>query len=85
MTLGCGFDYDKNLGNFVDTRVKYIPNLPQSPNTRHEKITNFNYLYPKTISYLNADWLDGLKYAVEVLKKIVQNRQLLKVMILRKL
>lgn len=69
MTIGGGFKYNKELGNFVDDGVKYIPNLPEAPNTRDQKFTGFNYLYPKKISHLNADWLDGLKYAVEVLKR----------------
>lgn len=69
MTLGGGFEYDKEKGSFVDTRVKYIPNLPEAPDTRSKKVKTFNYLMPKKISHLNADWLDALKYAVEVLKK----------------
>lgn len=69
MTLGGGFDYDKEKGNFIDDSVKYIPNLPKAKDTRNTKFKKFNYLYPKKISYLNADWLDGLKYAVEVLKR----------------
>lgn len=69
MTIGGGFDYSKEEGNFIDDSVKYIPNLPKAPDTRNETFTNFNYLYPKKISHLNADWLDGLKYAVEVLKR----------------
>lgn len=69
MTLGGGFDYDKEKGIFVDDGVKYIPNLPKAPDTRQEKFEDFNYLYPKKISHLNSDWLDGLKYTVEVLKR----------------
>lgn len=69
MTLGGGFDYDKEKGNFIDDGVKYIPNLPKAENTRDRTFKGFNYLYPKKISHLNADWLDGLKYAVEVLKR----------------
>lgn len=69
MTLGGGFKYDKEKGNFIDDGVKYIPNLPKAKNTRNKTFKQFNYLYPKKISYLNADWLDGLKYAVEVLKR----------------
>lgn len=68
MTLGGGFDYDENLGSFVGS-VKYIPNLPKASNTRDKKFTDLNYLYPKKISNLNKDWLEALKYAVEVLKK----------------
>lgn len=68
MTLGGGFDYDKKKGIFVDSSVKYIPNLPVAEDTRNETITNFSYFYPKKISYLNKDWLDALKYAVHVLK-----------------
>lgn len=69
MTIGGGFDYDKEKGIFVDDGVKYIPNLQKAENTRDKTFKNFNYLYPKKISHLNNDWLDGLKYAVEVLKR----------------
>lgn len=69
MTLGGGFDYDKDTGTFIDDGVKYIPNLPKAENSRDKKFKEFRYLYPKKISHLNADWLDGLKYAVEVLKR----------------
>lgn len=69
MTLGGGFDYDKKNGIFVDSSVKYIPNLPVAEDTRNETITKFSYFYPKEISYLNKDWLNALKYAVEVLKR----------------
>lgn len=69
MTLGGGFEYDKEKGTFIDDGVKYIPNLPKAKDTRDKKFKGFNYLYPKKISYLNEDWLNGLKYAVEVLKR----------------
>lgn len=69
MTIGGGFDYDKEKGIFIDDSVKYIPNLPKAKNTRDQTFKKFNYLYPKKISHLNADWLEGLKYAVEVLKR----------------
>lgn len=70
MTLGGGFDYDKVKGTFVDRCFKYIADLPKAPNTRNKPVKSFSYLWPKEgITYLNADWLDALKYAVNVLKK----------------
>lgn len=69
MTLGGGFDYDKKEGKFIYSGIKYISNLPEAPDTRNKTFKNFNYLYLNKISYLNADWLDGLKYVVEVFKK----------------
>lgn len=69
MTLGGGFEYDKEKGIFVDDSITYIPNLPKAPNTRDVKIEKFTYLSPKSISYLNKDWLDATKFAVEVLKR----------------
>lgn len=69
MTLGGGFEYDKEKGIFIDDDIPYIPNLPKAPNTRDVKIEQFNYLSPKSISYLNKDWLEAIKFAVEVFKR----------------
>jgi len=68
LTLGGGADYNKEKGEFVFSDIKYVPNLPEAPNTRNEKTTKFNYCAPKKVSYLNSEWLEGLKYMVEVLK-----------------
>lgn len=38
-------------------------------NTRDVKIEQFNYLSPKSNSYLNKDWLEAIKFAVEVFKR----------------
>lgn len=69
MTLGGGFDYDKEKGIFVNDNVTYIPNLPKAPNTPDIKIETFRYLSPKSISHLNKDWLTAIKFAVTVLKR----------------
>ena len=68
MTLGGGFNYDKKKGAFINDRAKYIENLKEAPSTREQPVKNFNYLYPTDITYLNKDWLDAIKYAVDVLK-----------------
>lgn len=69
MTIGGGFDYNPEEGNFVDTGVKYMPGLKAAADTRDKTFTKMNYLYPKRMTHLNDDWLDGLKYAVDVLKR----------------
>jgi hypothetical protein len=68
LTLGGGADYNKEKGEFVFHDIKYVPNLKEAPDTRNDKVEKFNYCAPKKVSYLNDDWLEGLKYMVSVLK-----------------
>ena len=72
LTLGGGFDFDEETGRFTYGSVKYIPNLKKAPNSRGEKVEKFTYCAPQDIgkiSNLDADWIDGLKYMVSVLKE----------------
>lgn len=69
LTLGGGFSYDKKKKRMVDSRVKYIPNLPEAKNSRDRVYTQTPYMYIDTINSLDSEWLEGLKYMVEVLKR----------------
>lgn len=71
LTLGGGFDYDKESGIYYCNRVKYLKDLAKAPDTRSIPVSEFNYLHTRglhNISHLNEDWLDALKYLVAVLK-----------------
>lgn len=68
LTLGGGAEYNEEKGEFVFHDIKYVPNLVDAPDTRNQKAKKINYCAPKKVSYLNADWLEGLKYMVSVLK-----------------
>lgn len=68
LTLGGGFEYDKEAGKFVDKGVKYLPNLKKEKERQTKPYTEFSYCYPTEFSNLNKDWHNGLKYLIEVLE-----------------
>lgn len=68
LTLGGGFDYDEQKGILITSDIEYIHNLPEIDDKPVSSIKQIPYLYPKEVSFLNKDWIQGLNYLVEQLE-----------------
>lgn len=62
------FSYSLKKGLFKSLITNYKHNLPIEKQSIPKYIT-LNKCYPKKFSYLNNDWLEGLKFFVRVLKE----------------
>lgn len=65
LTLGGGFDYDKDKGILFNTDIEYIDNLPQYPSKENVNVDKIGYFYPNKFSFLNKEWTESLKYLIQ--------------------